>query len=132
VFPLAELGVRRAKEQELRLALRTIRTGLDDYKAAADQGHIELEVGDSGYPKTLQSLVDGVVDSKSPDAETIYFMRRLPRDPFYPDKSLPAAETWMLRSYASPPHDPQPGADIFDVISQSQQIGINGVPYDEW
>jgi len=132
VFPLAELGVRRAKEQELRLALRTIRTGLDAYKAAADQGRIELEVGDSGYPKTLHSLVDGVVDSKSADAEMIYFIRRLPRDPFYPDPSLPAAETWMLRSYASPPDNPQSGVDIYDVISQSQQIGINGIPYNEW
>jgi len=132
VFPLAELGVRRAKEQDLRLALHQIRDGLDAYKAAADSGRIERKLGDSGYPRSLSELVDGVVDIKDPDGARIYFLRRLPRDPFYPDLSAPAAETWALRDYKSPPADPQPGEDIFDVRSMSRHIGLNGIPYDEW
>ena len=132
VFPLAELGVRRAKEQDLRVALREIRDGLDHYKAAADKGHIERKPGDSGYPPDLESLVQGVVDIKSPSASKIYFLRRLPRDPFNPDKSVAAADSWVLRSYKSSYEDPHPGEDVFDVRSVSPRQGLNGVPYDQW
>jgi general secretion pathway protein G len=124
--------VRRAKEQDLRLALQTIRNGLDAYKAAADAGRIERELGDSGYPESLDLLADGVVDIKSPDGQMLYFLRRLPRDPFYPDASVPAAETWALRAYASPPEDPRPGDDIFDIHSTSPRPGLNGIPYQQW
>ena len=83
VLPLAQLGAKRVKEQELRTALREIRNGIDAYKTAAEQGHIMLEVGQSGYPPTLDVLVDGVKDATSPDEKMIYFMRRIPRDPFF-------------------------------------------------
>jgi general secretion pathway protein G len=131
-LPLAELGVRRVKEQDLRIALRTIRNGLDAYKEASDAGRVEKKVGDSGYPPTLDALADGIVDVKSPNRDKIYFLRRVPRDPFYPDASSPAAETWALRSYASDPDDPQPGDDVFDVHSTSSRTGLNGVPYQRW
>lgn len=132
VFPLAELGVRRAKEQDLRMALRTIRNGLDAFKSASDAGRIEMELGASGYPETLDLLVDGVIDVKDPDGGRIYFLRRLPRDPFYPDPSMAAAETWALRSYESDPGDPKPGDDVFDVHSMSHKVGLNGTRYDSW
>jgi general secretion pathway protein G len=131
-LPLAEIGFRRAKEQDLRTALYQIRTALDEYKEAADAGRIEMELGASGYPPTLDELVKGVVDIKTPDAKKMYFLRRLPRDPFYPDSSVPAAETWGLRAYASEPDDPQPGDDVFDVYSLSSGVGLNGVAYNNW
>jgi general secretion pathway protein G len=131
-FPLAELGVRRAKEQDLRIALRTLRGGLDAYKAASDAGHIEKELDASGYPATLDVLADGVVDIKSPDGSRIYFLRRIPRDPFYPDGSVPASTSWALRSYDSGPVDPVPGDDVFDIHSTSQRVGLNGVTYAIW
>jgi general secretion pathway protein G len=132
VVPLAELGVRRGKEEQLRTALQQIRSGLDAYKRAADDGNIERELGDSGYPESLNLLVDGVVDAKNPNASKIYFMRRLPRDPFYRDQRAPAEETWGLRSYESDPDNPRPGDDVFDVYSTSDRAGLNGVPYREW
>ncbi|MCW8846284.1 MAG: type II secretion system GspH family protein [Gammaproteobacteria bacterium] len=131
-LPLAEIGFRRAKEQDLRSALYAIRTALDEYKDAADAGRIEMELGDSGFPPTLDELVNGVVDAKSPDAKKMYFLRRLPRDPFYPDTSVPASETWGLRAYASEPEDPQPGEDVFDVYSTSTGVALNGTSYSTW
>ena len=83
--PLAELAVQRSREQALREALREIRGALDRYKAAADRGLIERAAGDSGYPPNLQVLVDGVPNQKSPNDEKLYFLRRLPRDPFAAD-----------------------------------------------
>ena len=56
----------------------------------------------------------------------------MPRDPFFPDGAVPAEETWALRSYVSPPDNPQPGDDVYDVHSLSSEKGLNGVPYHDW
>jgi general secretion pathway protein G len=131
-MPLVQLTVQRAKENELHETLRILRTAIDSYKIAADSGHIRREVGDSGYPPNLQVLVDGVEDAASEKKQMMYFLRHVPRDPFYPDPSVAAADTWGLRSYQSPPGDPQPGDDVFDVYSMAPGKGINGIPYREW
>ncbi len=131
-LPLNELIVQRAKESELRRALRDIRGAIDAYKDASDDGRILKRVGDSGYPKSLAGLVEGVEDQKDPKKSRIYFLRRLPRDPFATDPSVGPAESWGRRSYASPPDDPKEGDDVFDVFTLSTATGINGRPYREW
>jgi general secretion pathway protein G len=131
-MPLAELTVQRGKEQELREALREIRNAIDAYKLAGESGQITVEVDKTGYPPALDDLVNGVEDAKSPDGAKIYFMRRLPRDPFFPDGAVPASQTWGLRSYASPPEDPQAGDDVYDVHTLSTRTGLNGVPLKDW
>lgn len=131
-LPLNELVVQRAKEAELRHSLREIREAIDAYKQAFDEGRMVKRVGDSGYPKRLEDLVQGVEDQKDPKKSRIYFLRRLPRDPFADDASLSAAETWGKRSYASPPDDPQEGEDVFDVFTRSTLVGLNGRPLREW
>jgi general secretion pathway protein G len=130
--PMAQLAVQRDKERELRQALVQIREGLDAYKRAADQGRILVRLGESGYPKTLAELVEGVPDQRSPTKQNLYFLRNLPRDPMYPDPAAKAEETWGLRSYASPPDDPAEGADVFDIHSKSDKLGLNGVAYRLW
>lgn len=130
--PLMELARVRANEAELRSSLRQIRSALDDYKKAWDEGRIERKVGASGYPPSLDVLVNGVRDVKQPNDVKIYFLRRLPRDPFHTDTSTPPEQTWGLRSYASPPDEPLPGADVFDVYSLSGRTGLNGIPYRNW
>lgn len=130
--PLVELNVQRAKEHELRTALRQIRGALDAHKRATDEGRVLARTGGSGYPRTLNELVDGVSDAKSPNSARIYFLRRLPRDPFNPDRSLSAAETWGSRAYSSPPDAPAEGEDVYDVYSKSGRRGLNGQPYREW
>jgi general secretion pathway protein G len=132
LIPLAELSVKRAREAELRAALREIRTAIDAYKKAADEGRVEKKADQSGYPPTLEVLVQGVKDIKTPDGTKIYFLRRISRDPMAPDDGTPPEKTWGLRSYASPPEDPAPGGDVFDVYSKSELKGLNGVPYRQW
>ena len=131
VIPSAELVIQRNQEMELRRALREIRQALDAFKQASDEGRIVAVSGGSGYPKNLRVLVQGVEDQRSPTREKIYFLRRIPRDPFA-DEQMEAEDTWGLRSYQSPPDNPRPGKDVFDVYSQSDSIGLNGRPYREW
>jgi len=127
-FPLASVSVQRTKEQDLRRALIDIRSALDRYKRLADLGHIEKQPGASGYPPALNVLVDGVKDTKDPDARLIYFLRKLPADPFNNSES----PSWGLRSYESSSLDPQEGDDVFDVYSLSSSSGLNGVAYATW
>ncbi len=140
VLPIYEVVSTRMREAELRVALRTIRTALDAYKAAVDSGSIAIQTGESGYPPTLAILVQGV-DVGVKNATTIIgqaapkrliFLRQIPRDPFYPDATAPAEETWNTRAYGSPPGDPQPGADVFDVSSKTSRIALNGATYNSW
>jgi len=131
-LPLSEVAKQREKEQELRRSLREIRDALDAHRRASDEGRIVRSIDQSGYPPTLRTLVDGVVDAKSPGGEKIYFLRRVPRDPMHPDPALPPEQTWGLRSYQSPPDKPQPGKDVFDVYSLSSGKGLDGIPYREW
>ncbi len=130
--PTAEVVVARIKEQELRLALREIRRGIDAYKQAVDEGRVIGKVGESGYPPALTSLIEGVPDARSPDKRKIYFLRRIPRDPFSAEPGLPPEQTWGLRSYASGPDDPAEGADVFDVYTRSAGVALNGVSYRQW
>ena len=132
VVPLGELNAKRAKEHELRSALREIRTAIDAYQRATRDGNVQRRADGSGYPPTLEDLVNGVSDAKSPEQTKIYFLRRLPRDPFNTDPDVPAAATWGKRSYASPPDNPQEGDDVFDVYSRTDNVGLNGIAYRNW
>ena len=132
-FPMAEVAVQRSRESELHDALRQIRSAIDAYKQAADEGRLLTEAQKSGYPPTLQVLVDGVVDAKSPNKDQkIYFLRRIPRDPFSIDANQPAEATWGKRSYASPPDAPQEGEDVYDVYTLATGVALNGIPYRQW
>jgi general secretion pathway protein G len=131
-LPLSELVAQRAKEQDLRRALREMREAIDAHKQAFDEGRIARRPGDSGYPRSLEDLAAGIEDQKSPKKERLYFLRRVPRDPLATDPQLAPADTWGKRSYASAPESPREGEDVFDVFSLSASVGINGRPYREW
>jgi len=136
--PLYEMAATRMKESELRQALRTIRSGLDAYKAATDLGSLAREAGESGYPPSLEKLTEplelqGKRDlSGSIASQRMVILRQLPRDPFNTDPEVPAAMTWNTRAYASRANDPQPGDDVFDVSSKSNRTGLDGTPYASW
>ncbi|MBJ7309620.1 type II secretion system protein [Rugamonas sp. CCM 8940] len=130
--PMTQVALQREKEHQLRGALIELREAIDAYKRAADAGRIKLAIGDSGFPKKLDDLVRGVPDERSPRKQNIYFLRRLPRDPFAANGNDGAAASWAPRSYNSPPDNPSEGDDVFDVASRSPKLGLNGVPLRLW
>ena len=135
VVPTVQMTAKRTKEIELRRNLRIIRTAIDDFKknydTAVDQKKILASTDKTGYPETLQQLVDGY------DFGGLYsykkkFLRSIPEDPFNPPK--PGAEPkWTLRSYADDPDSKEwGGQDVFDVHSLSAETAIDGTKYNEW
>ena len=139
-LPMLQLSVQRVKENELRANLRQIREAIDAYKKIADiqNGPIKKTVGQSGYPPSLDVLVNGVVDEKDPNKHKIRFLRSIPLDPMQPANQVnnrsdgDLLNNWGLRSYNSEANSPAEGDDVYDVYSQSKQVGINGVPYNQW
>lgn len=129
--PVTETVVRRSKEQDLKAALMQVRDAIDAYKDAADQGRIAKAATDSGYPPNLEVLVNGVIDKGSATGAKIYFLRRVPRDPFG-DRSLAPAQTWGLRSSDSAPDAPTSGKDVYDIRSLSEEKALDGSYYREW
>ena len=134
VLPLGVLMETRAKEAELRQSLRTVRQALDSYKAAADAGVIDKPTGTSGYPPNLEILVNGVARSASLgfSVTPMVFLRKVPRDPFFEDKTIAATQTWNLRSYGSPVGSFASGPDVFDISSKSSRFAIDGTRLSEW
>lgn len=127
VLPLAEVSVQRERERELKRSLWEIRDAIDAYKRAADVAG--SAPGDTHYPPSLEVLTAGVPDVKT--GRTLYFLRRIPRDPFSPS-DVSAVRSWGLRSYQSSADKPEAGADVYDVFSRSDRVGLNGVPLKEW
>lgn len=144
ILPLSEIANTRWKERELRTALHEIRTAIDEYKRLTDRTTGDRTTGDrttgeraaagSGYPPTLQALLEGVPARDSAQGSAPRprpLLRRIPRDPFAPD-GVPAERSWGLRSYDSPAHTPRPGVDVYDVYSLSPRMGSNGIWLRQW
>lgn len=125
VIPMTKMTVKRAQEIELRRVLREIRTAIDLYKKMADDKKIEVEATDSGYPETLEILVEGV---KLSDSErTFKFMRRIPKDP------ITGRREWGMRGLEDDPDsETWNGEDVFDVFSLSEARALDGTFYREW
>ncbi|ABA88921.1 type II secretion system pseudopilin PulG [Syntrophotalea carbinolica DSM 2380] len=130
VLPLAEVTVKRTREMELRRALRVMRMAIDQYKEDYDQAvkdnHIIAEADQTGYPASLDVLVEGK------DWKGLYdfprkYLRKLPRDPF--DEGL----GWGLRGYRDAPDSSTwDGKDVYDIYSQSEQTALDGTIYSSW
>lgn len=140
-LPLAKTAVKRGREIELRQSLRLIRSAIDSYKRMADENKIEAEDAESGYPPTLESLVEGVklkaaaqAPGSSPDkgktggeGRIIKFLRRVPVDP------MTGTAVWgMLSSQDKPDAASWGEEDLFDVYTRSRGTAIDGTKYRDW
>jgi len=132
VVPLSDWLRQRSQESQLRDALRQIRTAIDAYRKAAEEDRIARPPGTSLYPRNLADLTRGIHSASGSADNKVYFLRRIPRDPFFPDARVPAELTWGLRSSDSPPDRPTPGKDVFDVYSLSPRQALDGSFYRTW
>jgi general secretion pathway protein G len=130
-LPMAEVAVTRSKEIELRRSLRDIRSAIDawkaDYDRAVSEKKITSSINETGYPETLEKLVEGN------DWGGLYsykrkYLRRIPTDPF--DEF---GQGWGLRSYKDDPDSTFfGGEDVYDVYSQSSRTALDGTEYKTW
>jgi len=125
--PLARYKVKRDKERDLRYALREVRTAIDRYKDASDQGKIQVKVGTDGYPEDLNVLVEGVTLVGNVTGAKIKFLRRIPIDP------MTGRTEWGKRSSQDDPKSNSwGGQNVFDIYSTSMERARDGTPYSEW
>ena len=87
--------------------------------------------GETGYPRTLDVLVEGV-KTTGPEGQIKKYLRRIPADPFGP-KYVKPAEQWGLRSY-NDGHDSGNwnGEDVYDVYSMTEKKARDGSYYADW
>src|SRR5258707_2251587 len=70
--PFVKMHEQREKERELKQALREIRTAIDVYKQAGDEGRITRSADSTGYPRSLEELTKGVADKRDPKGKKIF------------------------------------------------------------
>jgi general secretion pathway protein G len=130
-LPVANTMVKRQKELELRRSLREIREAIDRFQFDVQRypgirTNLLSISNEEGYPEELKWLYEGV-DTGQGAKEIIKYLRRLPVDPITGD------DEWGTRSSRDRPDALfSDGINIFDVYSQSDKVGLNGVPYSEW
>ncbi len=160
--PLAKVTVQRAKEKELHLALREMRTAIDRYKDDADKNLIRTEVGSENYPPDLATLVSGVPVvmqagavpggiSASALATASSGSASQAAGPSAASSSVSQVSTnvrylrkipidpmtgkadWGMRSAQDDPDsDSWGGQNVFDVYSQSTGTAMDGSKYKDW
>jgi general secretion pathway protein G len=136
-MPLYRASIRRTKEATLRHDLREMRDAIDYYKKLSDEGRISKEAGSSGYPKTLELLVQGVqlttppvvIPGQQPQKmpSKMRYLRKIPVDP------MTGKDEWGMRSNEdSPDSEVWGGQDVFDVYSKSDGTAMDGTRYKDW
>ena len=128
-IPMVETSVRRYQEIELRRALRTIRTAIDEYKKFVEENNVEVDEDTYKYPPKLEDLVEGIEYKDKKGEEKIQkFLRRIPLDP------MTNSYEWGLRSYQDDrDSESWGGENVYDVYTKSQRKALDGVTYyKEW
>lgn len=125
VLPTSRFMVKRERENELRFALRQMRSAIDEYKRLSDQGMIQVQLGTEGYPKELDDLAKGVDIVGQTTKHK--FLRKIPMDP------MTGKAEWGLRSYQDDADSPSwGGQNVYDVYSLSEATGLDTTKYKDW
>ena len=129
-MPLAQVTAQRQREAELHRSLREMRTAIDKFKDAVDQGLIpstELDPANEGYPKDLDTLVNGVSAANDASGRKLKFLRRVPIDP------MTKTTEWGKRSYQDRPDSSSWGREnVYEVYTTSEGTGLDGTKYRDW
>jgi general secretion pathway protein G len=156
IIPLVKLSVKRQKEQQLRDALREIRTAIDDFhrdtvnmpgvqqvsyvdprsKVVISDATIFGVDNPDRYPPDLETLVNGVnvvqrmaavIPGQQLSTKKKVYLRSIPIDP------ITGKAEWDLRScYDSADSSSWGGENVFDVRSKSSDKAMNGEKYSDW
>ena len=143
-MPLSRLSAKRAHEVELRQHLRIMRAAIDTFKvewnrdgdvllgAACLKNKLTCKDVSSvyGYPKSLDKLLGIKLTSQEAvvrDTTVKRYLRNLPLDP------LTGKADWLFRCYKDAPNATSwCGDDVYDVMTQSQDIALDGTKYRDW
>ena len=130
IMPLAKVTVQRHREAETRRYLREMRTAIDKYKDAVDNGligSIDVKAGSEGYPPDLETLVEGVSVANDASGRKLKFLRKIPIDP------LTNTAEWGMRSFQDKPDSTSwGGQNVYDVFTKAKGTGLDGTKYSDW
>lgn len=142
ILPTAKVMNKRAKEIELRRALREMRAAIDLYEQAADPGNpqgvrgcsiaggdnppLPRELEDLAKQYTCNGQIQGATQA-SGGPRPLRFLRRVPVDP------MTATTEWGLRCKQDPPDSTSHcGDDIWDVYTTYEGTALDGTKYSDW
>ena len=143
-MPLSRLSAKRTHEIELRQHLRIMRAAIDTFKLEWNRdGDVllgpacvknKLTCKDVtsvyGYPKSLGMLLGIKLtgeDATVRGTTTRRYLRSLPLDP------LTGKADWMFRCYKDEPNASNwCGDDVYDVMTQSQDMALDGTKFRDW
>lgn len=143
-LPLSKVSSKRAQELELRQQLRMIRNAIDTFKLEWNRdGEVLLgpvcvknkltckEVTSPyGYPKSIEMLLGVKLTGEEATVRGTTlrrYLRTMPLDP------MTGKADWVLRCYKD---NPKPsswcGEDVYDVMTSSEAVALDGTKYQDW
>jgi len=143
-LPLSRVSAKRSHEIELRQHLRGMRAAIDTFKMEWNRDG-DMLIGPLcvknklsckdvasiyGYPKSLDMLLGVKLTSEEATVRgttTRRYLRSLPLDP------LTGKADWQFRCYKDAPNASSwCGADVYDVMTASQETALDGTKYRDW
>jgi len=143
-LPLSRVSAKRSHEIELRQHLRGMRAAIDTFKMDWNRDG-DMLIGPLcvknklsckdvasiyGYPKSLEMLLGVKLTSEEATIRgttTRRYLRSLPLDP------LTGKADWQFRCYKDAPNASSwCGADVYDVMTASQETALDGTKYRDW
>lgn len=143
-LPLTRVSAKRSHEIELRQHLRGMRAAIDTFKMDWNRDG-DMLIGPLcvknklsckdvasiyGYPKSLEMLLGIKLTSEEATVRgttTRRYLRSLPLDP------LTGKADWQFRCYKDAPNASSwCGADVYDVMTASEETALDGTKYRDW
>ncbi len=137
-MPLSKLAQKRSREMALRQTLRETRTAIDrfhdDWKndgPYCKKNQLSCKdrtlISESGYPRSLKVLVEGVPLTGGVSEKRRKYLRRIPVDP------ITEKAEWQIRCYKDGPDALIPcDEDVYDLASTSDATARDGTEYRSW